>query len=303
MPKKLTHEEFLNRIKIKNPNIEILSKYINSRTKIECKCKICGHIWYPKAGEIKGCPECDKLNRSNKLRKTHEQFIKELENINPYIEVLDKYINNNTKIECRCKKDGYIWKTRPRQLLSGNGCPKCWEIRNYTIQTKNNEQFIEEMKVVNHNVIILSEYKNSYTHVECMCKIDNHKWKATPTHLLRGRGCPKCDESKGEKNICKILDEYNIKYYKEYTYNDCKFYNVLPFDFYLPDYNTLIEYDGKQHFEIIDYFGGYDRFVTQIIRDTIKNIYCKNNNIKLIRTPYWDYNKIEEILIEKLNLK
>ena len=55
--------------------IEILGKYINSRTKIKCKCKICDHIWYPKAGEIKGCPKCDKLNRGNKLRKTHKQFV------------------------------------------------------------------------------------------------------------------------------------------------------------------------------------------------------------------------------------
>ena len=302
MPKKITHEEFIEKIKVKNPNIEILGKYINSRTKIKGKCKICDHIWYPKAGEIKGCPKCDKLNRGNKLRKTHKQFVEEINKINPNIEILEEYKNNNTKIRCRCKLDGYEWSTRPRQLLSGNGCHKCWESKNRTIQAKNHKQFINEMKYINPNIIILTEYKNSYTHVKCKCNIDKYEWESTPTHLLNGRGCPKCNESEGERNICKILNKYNIEYKREYIYNDCKFYNVLPFDFYLPQYNTLIEYDGKQHFEIIDFFGGYDRFVTQIIRDTIKNIYCKDNNIKLIRIPYYEDN-IEEILVKELNLK
>ena len=76
----------------------------------------------------------------------------------------------------------------------------------------------------------------------------------------------------------------------------------MPFDFYLPDYNLLIEFDGIQHYEIRGHFGGYDGFVDTKIRDTIKNIYCKDNNIDLLRIPYWDYKNIENILVNKLKL-
>ena len=77
----------------------------------------------------------------------------------------------------------------------------------------------------------------------------------------------------------------------------------LPFDFYIPDLNITIEYDGRQHYEIIDYFGGLDGFIDTKIRDTIKTIYCKENNIKLIRIPYWDFDKIEKILEKELKVK
>lgn len=303
MPKRITHKEFIEKMKIKNPNIEILGEYINSRTKIKCRCKICNYIWYPISGGIKGCPECDKIKRTKILAKTHKKFIQELEKINPNIEILGEYINNNSKIRCRCKIDGYEWETRPRQLLSGNGCYKCWEAKNHKIQVKSHNEFIKEMDKINSEIIILSEYKNSYTHIKCKCKTCNHEWEVTPTHLLNKRSCPKCNESKGEKEISKVLNKYNIKYNMEYKFEDCKFYNTLPFDFYLPKHNICIEYDGKQHFEIIDYFGGFDRFVTQIIRDSIKNIYCRDNNIKLIRISYLDFNNIEEILVKELNLK
>ena len=109
-----------------------------------------------------------------------------------------------------------------------------------------------------------------------------------------------------EEKRSNILDKLNIESKSQYTFEDCKFYNVLPFDFYLPQYNILIEYDGIQHFEPIDFAGkgkewAMNRFIDCVIRDTIKNEYCKKNNIKLIRIPYWDFDNIEEIL--KLELK
>ena len=74
----------------------------------------------------------------------------------------------------------------------------------------------------------------------------------------------------------------------------------MPFDFYLPQYNICIEYDGEFHYKMIM---GYDEFINQKIRDTIKTVYCKENNIKLIIIPYWEFNNIENILIKELNLK
>ena len=93
----------------------------------------------------------------------------------------------------------------------------------------------------------------------------------------------------------------------QYKFKDCKCSRCLPFDFYLPDYNILVEYDGEQHYYPVS-FGGInddkslDRFIITKIHDTIKTIYAKNNNIKLIRIPYYEFDNIEKILIRELNL-
>ena len=95
---------------------------------------------------------------------------------------------------------------------------------------------------------------------------------------------------------CKYLEKINTDYEMQYRFKDCKFKYTLPFDFYLPQYNCCIEFDGKQHYQIVKHFGGLDEFIDTKIRDTIKNIYCQQNNIKLIRIPYWEFDRIEEIL-------
>ena len=118
-----------------------------------------------------------------------------------------------------------------------------------------------------------------------------------------GYRCPICEQSSGESKINKFLESNNFNFISEYRFKNCKFKNALPFDFYLPNYNCCIEFDGEQHYKIIKYFGGLDRFIDTKIRDTIKTEYCKKNNIKLIRIPYWEMKNIENILINKLNLK
>ena len=88
--------------------------------------------------------------------------------------------------------------------------------------------------------------------------------------------------------IENILDKYNIEYEIEKRFNDCKFKKPLPFDFYLPKYNTCIEYDGEQHFRTFELWGGNKTLELQQIKDQIKTDYCVANNIKLIRIKYCD---------------
>lgn len=121
----------------------------------------------------------------------------------------------------------------------------------------------------------------------------------TPNSLKSGVGCPVCNESKGEKTIREHLKNNNISFIQEYRFDNCKYKNQLPFDFYIPEYNLCIEFDGEQHFEAFEYFGGEERFKIIQIRDNIKNNYCKENNINLLRIPYWELNNIEKILDEE----
>lgn len=98
--------------------------------------------------------------------------------------------------------------------------------------------------------------------------------------------------SKGEQHIAHLLEYNKIKYEREKTFEDCinpESGYKLRYDFYLPDYNILIEYDGKQHFEPILYWDKTpDAFEKRKYHDQLKEDYAEKNNIKLIRIPYWE---------------
>ena len=115
---------------------------------------------------------------------------------------------------------------------------------------------------------------------------------------LSGQGCPNCNESKGEKFIKKYLLENDISFIQQYKFKDCKDKQLLPFDFYLTDLNICIEFNGRQHYEPISYFGGIDSFKSQIKRDNIKKKYCVDNIIYFFIIKY-DENikyRLDEIL-------
>lgn len=112
-----------------------------------------------------------------------------------------------------------------------------------------------------------------------------------------------CALSRGEALIQKILSELNISFTPQYTFKDCinpKTNFLLKFDFYLPDYNCCIEYDGEQHFRALGGWSTEEHLKETQYRDNIKNQYCKKNNIKLIRIPYTDYNKMNLNYLKEL---
>jgi very-short-patch-repair endonuclease len=108
--------------------------------------------------------------------------------------------------------------------------------------------------------------------------------------------------SNGSKKIENFLINRNIKYTSEKKFHDCKRINFLYFDFYLPEHNICLEYDGIQHYTPIDRFGGKEGLRNQKIRDHIKDNYCEKNNIKLIRIPFWEESNIETILNKIFNI-
>lgn len=123
MPRKRTHEEFITEMAIVNPNIEILGTYINSDTRILCRCKIDNHEWSPRPADLlrgHGCPKCDKTHKM-----THEEFVEKLRIKNPKILVKGIYVNSSTKILVKCLIDGHEWSPTPNDLLDGCGCPCC----------------------------------------------------------------------------------------------------------------------------------------------------------------------------------
>lgn len=140
----------------------------------------------------------------------------------------------------------------------------------------------------------------------CYCDCGNYCYKSCDT-LSKGnsQSCG-CLVSKGESRLISLFTVLDIKYIAQKSFEDCVNPITgakLKFDFYLPEYNCCIEYDGIQHFEYND--SGWDTkedFENRIFRDKIKNEYCKIHNIRLIRIPYWDFDSMnEDYLLSKLN--
>ena len=142
----------------------------------------------------------------------------------------------------------------------------------------------------------------------CSCSCGN-EIAVSGTDLRTGKvqSCGKCPDKKslGEKEIISLLEKNNIKYFNEYTFKDFKYDSGISprFDFYLPDFNCIIEFDGKQHFlyqKNTNYWNNKENYEKTIQRDNLKNNYCFNNNICLIRLPYYIQSKIklEDLLPE-----
>lgn len=297
-----THSDFIKELKIINPNIQILSNYTNNKTKVDCKClkHNCGHIWSAIPNSLlqgHGCPQCGGW-----IKRSHEEFVDLLKTINPNIIVVDKYKNRKSKIKCKCKIDNNEWYAMPYHLLKGVGCPICGVASSADGRTKSYEEFVKELQQINPNIEIVGQYNNTNTKVKCRCSIDGYEWEALPNNLLQGHGCPKCNNPRGENKIIHLLNKHQICYVAQKRFEDCKNIKPLPFDFYLPNYHMCIEYDGVQHYEPIERFGGIDNFQVVQKHDKIKTQYCQTNNIKLLRIPYWEFDNIENILVNELGL-
>lgn len=302
MRRKLTQDEVIKRITKINPHIKLIGVYNNSHEKVEFECLKCGHRWMALPINIfkgKSCPKC-----TGHLKVTKDEAIDRLRNIHMNIEIIGEYIDTNTKTKCRCNVCGHIWFPQPKNLFQGYGCPQCGRKKASATKTIDKEEIIDRIKNVNTNIEIVGDYVNTHTPVECRCSICGNEWFVTASHILQGEGCPICASSKLERNIKSYLDSNNILYEQQYRIDECKYKRKLPFDFAIFNDDSLlclIEADGKQHFNPSQ-FGGISKeqaqknFEQLKIRDNIKNTYCKENNIKLLRIPYWEIDNIEQIL-------
>ena len=216
---------------------------------------------------------------------------------------IGRYNNDGTYVEFTCNKhiDKGIQKISWDHLKSCSvGCSFC------AGKHKTTEDFKKQLFSINKNITVLGEYTGSEGNIECQCNICGNKWSPIARSLLYGNGCPSCPKSKGEIAVKEYLDSKGIQYESQKTFDDCMYICKLRFDFYIPIYNLVIEYDGEQHFFPVDFCSkgnefAENQFTENQKRDAIKNEYCSRNAIDIIRIPYTDYNRIENILDDKLS--
>lgn len=238
------------------------------------------------------------------MRKlTKEEFVEKSNTThnNKYNYSLVNYINSVTKVKIICEEHG-IYTQIPHAHMKGQSCPFC--PKKHGGYERLSIEILKERCYKLHKdeyLILSTEYINNSTKIMIKHNKCLNEYTVKPIHFFNGSCCPNCyNKSKGENKIKLFLDENNISYKPQYGFNNCKHKQMLSFDFYLPELNTCIEYDGRQHFEPVEKFGGDKEFELTKIRDGIKNSYCENNNINLIRIPYTKLNKIEEILTNNI---
>lgn len=283
MPKKLTSEEFIRKSKEVHGNKYDYSlvEYNCSRNKIKIICKKHGIFEVTPNNHLRNriCPKCN-----NEIKKLSlEKFIEKSNIIhqNKYDYSLVEYIRCDIKIKIIYPIHG-IFEQQPQSHLRGHGCYDC----KYDSDI-NKIKFIENSNIIHQNKYDYSlvNYKDAKRKVKIICK-KHGIFEITPNNHLRNRGCSRCSESKGEEKIKFFLDNNNIKYVTQKTFKNCKNKNNLKFDIYISELDLCIEYDGKQHYSPIKFFGGEHSLNKQKENDKIKNEYCKQNNIHLLRIRY-----------------
>jgi hypothetical protein len=278
-----TIKDFIEKAKIIHNNKYDYSKvnYITAHKKIIIICPVHGEFEQEPTSHLLGigCSKC-----SGKYNYTNEEYIikvKEIHN-NKYDYSLTQYNNCKEKIKIICPIHGEF-EQNAGSHINGKGCQKCY----HELRTYDTEKFIKisenkHGKVYDYSLV---NYEHSRKKIRIICPKHGFFEQIACAHL-RGVGCPACKSSKGEQKIRLYLEKNNIKFTQQYCFDNCKNENKLRFDFYLPKYNMCIEYDGLQHFKPIEYFGGEKNLKIIKRHDNIKNNFCLNNNVKLIRIKY-----------------
>jgi len=273
-------KEYINSIKTRYDYIFDKNEY-ESFDKIKIVCKTHGLFSQRIHNHFilgQNCPSCSRI----RLNKDLVNFLSKID-----INII-KYNGYRSKSEFSCK-EGHIIKSTVDNIKR-HGCSVCRRESNLKI---------ERLKFIQKSIMVWGElldidYSTLYyrgKRFKMILKTDIGDIEQLPDYHLMGF-LPK--KSTSEIIIKKILEKNQINYIREKTFNGCVNKKKLRFDFYLPDIKVCIEYNGIQHYESVDKFGGLDGLKYTQVNDDIKRNFCKVNNIELITIKY------NESIIEKL---
>lgn len=300
--------------------ISPLDVTIGSDKDIIWECNICHEKWtekvYKRVSDNHGCPFCSshRVSDKNRLSILYPEISEQWHPIkNGNLKPSDFSYGSSHSAWWLCKNCNNEWETKTisERTFGIGGCPFCSGQR---VSDKN------RLSILYPDVAKEWDYDKNYPltpedvsfgsakTIYWICSVCGHSWKTrnVAKRTTGERGCPRCRASKGNKKISEILRNFgmteDVDYILEQSFDGCKNKNSLWFDFYLPNYSLCIEYNGEQHYEPVEFFGGKSGFKKQVKSDKIKQKYCNENNIELLIIPYWEFNDIETILIKELNL-
>jgi very-short-patch-repair endonuclease len=253
------------------------SVYVSAKTKLNITCPIHGLFQATPDNHIRrksGCPKCN-----GGVKGSRDAFVKTSMNRheNKYDYSLVVYKNNKTAVNIICPRHGLFQQTPSDHLYYG--CFQCGRERIIIKKTDTLSKFIAKATTTHGKIFDYSKviYQKSNIKVEIICS-KHGSFLQTPFSHIRGSGCPRCKDSFGEKFIQNQLAVSEIKYIREKKFKDCCDIRALPFDFYLPEYNLCIEFDGIHHRKKSFFTDTDVTFDDRIRKDTIKTNYCTGIN-------------------------
>ena len=305
MTLKEREQNFKNKIidKYNRDDFEII-EFSAIRKKFIFKCLRCGKIsTFSRAENLFERKQLCSCERQEPILKETGKILKyKFENWfdkigNKKYKLIIGFTTTNNKIKLQCLKCGTIYNRSVKSILEDDRCLCC---ERKIVVKKTNEQFLQEVKQkYSDEYIILDKYEDAYKKIKikhCNCgkifEIRPHDF------LTKQRVCPICKESKGEQKIRKILEDNKINFISQYRLEEFK---RAPYDFYLIDFNILIEYQGIQHFQPVKHFGGEQSFNRQVEIDHLKKQIAESNNVEVIYISYLEYEDLEKILVQRLS--
>ena len=211
----ISREEYIERLSVKNPTIEIMGEYINARTKTLHHCLVHDICWYAVPdnviNEMSGCPECAKEKIHVSKTKKRDEYIFELSVKNPDIELVGEYISCKTPTKHYCRIHDFLFDSTPSTMLRGCGCKYCKSDKLRMNKLKSEDEYVVELSEKNPNVKLIGKYYDSLTPTEHLCLIHNVIWKPTPARVLSGGGCYQCGCEKITNYFLKSRDEYIVE--------------------------------------------------------------------------------------------
>lgn len=304
-----TNEKFQQEVyNLVGDEYTFLENYKYAKTNIKVRHNKCGNVYEVTPNNFlrgKRCAKCHHKKLQDERKMPYQVLRKNLyeKHNGKIVSLSSNYNNNRDKMMFQCLDCNFCWKAQIASVLHNTGCPNC------SNQIKKNIYYYKNIiyeKCGNEYTLLSNEYINNRVGMKFIHNKCHTIFTSSISSFMGSRygNCPHCSTvSNGENDILKILRNKSIDYIQQYHINSCRYVRPLPFDFAVfNDYGKLIgliEYDGIQHFKPIDYFGGESAYKEQQIKDNIKNDYCKNNNIKLLRVPY-TINKYDELQEEIL---
>lgn len=300
MANKFTEQDYKNRINLLFPDWQFsILTFDGMKKPATVKCENCGAILnFSKASDI--CRKINVCTCYNYFKNYHEKlnYLSAICNFS----ILDDSINTTIKT-IQCTNCGTVMRRQLMSILMApEHCDNCHKYRQGVPQISKQEAQ-EKLNLEGNNEYELLDYIGMQKPAKLRHKNCGFIFNIRNLGDLfnkRNRGCPKCYQfkSKGEQEILAFLEKHNIQYIPQKTFaplNKSKY----RFDFYLPQFNIAIEYQGEQHYRDNNFFKDNLNIVQQ--RDAVKRQYCLENNIELLEIPYWEYKNISQILASRFN--
>ena len=294
MPRKRTNAEWLIEVKkLVKDEYTFLDEYINKETKIAVVHSLCGKTYKVAPGAfLRGnrCPYC----RSNR-RKTTDEFKKEVyQLVGDEYTVISDYTGHHKPISLKHEKCKRVYSVAPSDFLKGRRCKQC----HFDECMKTNQEWLDQVKeLAGDDYTFLERYKGDNVKIKYK-HVCGHIHKVTPNNFINGTRCTACKESIGEANVRRFLTEAGMLFESQKSFKDLVVEKQLSYDFFLPNYNILLEFQGEQHYRPITFFGGEKAFKKQCVRDELKRSYAKEKGLKVIEIPYTHdtYEKVKMFL-------